>query len=122
MDTDKTIRRGEIYYADFGNSPGAAITGMHPALIISNNLGNEHGPTVIVAAITSKIKKTGMPTHIPLDNEEACCHGMVMAEQVKTVDKADIFAKCGQVSDAFIQKVDRAVAISMGLVQKYNYV
>lgn len=118
---EKTYRRGEIYYADFGDSLDSTINKVRPALIISNNKGNTHSPTVIVVALSSKYKKLSLPTHIVLeDNTGLRRRGIVMTEQVKTLDKSSLLKKCGQVSEAFLERVNRAVAISMGLDQKYN--
>lgn len=118
---EKTYRRGEIYFADFGDTPGASINKIRPALIISNNRGNAHSPTVIVVALSSKYKKMNLPTHILMESNTGLKRrGIVMTEQVKTLDKTSLLEKCGQVSEAFLERVNRAVAISMGLDQKYN--
>lgn len=120
-DKNKKIRRGDIYYADFGNSGDSAQNGVRPALVISNNLGNEYGPTVIVVAVTSKKKKLNMPTHLILECGTGLNRpGIVMAEQVKTMDKSSLQEKVGKVSNEFLEKVDRAISISVGLIPKYN--
>ena len=63
------IHRGDIYYLDFGNQPGSTVHGIRPAMVVQNNVGNRHSPTVIVAAITAEIKKTRQPTHVQLGSQ-----------------------------------------------------
>lgn len=69
---NKPIFRGDIYYVDFGNVPGSLMQGIRPAMVLQNNVGNRHAPTVIVAAITTEIKKLRQPTHILIGARYGC--------------------------------------------------
>lgn len=112
------ILRGEIYMADFGQQNGSEICGIRPALIISNNMGNKYGPTVIVAAITSRLKALYMPTHLILSQTlgtNSKKRSMVELEQIRTLDKTALKAKIGEVDEASIRKIDHALNISLGL-------
>ena len=85
-----TVRWGEIYLCDLGSNKGSVQSGIRPVLVIQNNIGNDNGPTTVVATISSVLKKLNQPTHILLDTscglkEES----IVMLEQVRTVDKAN---------------------------------
>lgn len=118
---EKTIRRGDIFYADFGEAEGSSMRGIRPALIISNNLGNENGPTVIVVAITSHIKAMHLPTHLVVESGIGLNKkSMLVFEQLKTIDKACLKDKIGQVSQSFLKRVDQALEASIGLNRRYN--
>ena len=115
------VYRGEIYYVDFEQNAGSSMNGLRPALVISNDVGNQHGPTVIVAAISSSIKAMWLPTHLIVEyNKGLKTKSMVMLEQIKTVDKACLQEKVGSVSADFLEKVDRALTVSVGLDEKFN--
>ena len=117
------IRRGDIYYADFGEAEGSAMQGRRPALIISNNKGNENSPVVIVAAITSSPKAKHLPTHLIMERRAGLWRkSMLLLEQICTMDKSLLGEKLGQVSEDFLKKVDRALGISVGLDSQYNSV
>lgn len=121
MDIANTVYRGEIYYVDFEKNTGSSVNGLRPALVISNNVGNKHGPTVIVAAISSSIKAMWLPTHLIVEyNKGLKTKSMVMLEQIKTVDKACLHEKIGSVSPDFLEKVDKALTVSVGLNSNFN--
>lgn len=121
MAEEKIIRRGDIYFADFGDNPGSAMRGRRPALVISNDAGNTHSPTVIVVAITSKTKAMHLPTHLKMEWTPGLrTRGTVLLEQITTMDKDRLDNKIGQVSTEFLDRVDRALEISIGLNSKYN--
>ena len=104
------IKRGEIYFADLGNENiGSEQSGTRPVLIIQNNIGNKYSPTVIVACITSKIFKNEIPTHVRIDQ------GLVLCEQIKTIDKTRLREKVTELRTSDIDKVNRAVKLSLGL-------
>ena len=112
-----TVKRGEIYYADLSPVVGSEQGGIRPVLIIQNDVGNLHSPTVIAAAITSRQAKSKMPTHITL--RAAHCglahDSMVLLEQVRTLDKARLKAKTGELSLSDMYRVNRALSVSLGL-------
>jgi mRNA interferase MazF len=118
LDTQQNIvRRGEIYYADLSPVVGSEQGGMRPVLIVQNDVGNRYSPTVIAAAITSQQNKARLPTHIEI---EARTYGLskdsiVLLEQVRTLDKRRLREKMGCLDERAMQRVDNAIAISLGL-------
>ncbi|MBQ6380090.1 MAG: type II toxin-antitoxin system PemK/MazF family toxin [Clostridia bacterium] len=111
------IKRGEIYYADLSPVVGSEQGGMRPVLIIQNDVGNMHSPTVIAAAITSRQSKARMPTHIIVKAEQCGLphDSMVLLEQVRTLDKTRLKGKTGQISLRDMLRVDKALSVSLGL-------
>ena len=113
------ILRGEIYYADLTPVVGSEQGGMRPILIIQNNTGNKFSPTVIAAAITSQLTKGRLPTHIELKQQDSATHGLpkdsvILAEQLRTLDKKRLKEKIGSLNKPLMQKVDKALLISLG--------
>ena len=82
------IRRGDIYYADLRPVIGSEQGGIRPVLIIQNDTGNKHSPTVIVAAITSKMNKAKLPTHIEIDSKkyDIVKDSVILLEQLRTIE------------------------------------
>jgi mRNA interferase MazF len=113
------VRRGEIYYADLSPVVGSEQGGLRPVLIIQNDIGNRYSPTVIVAAITSKIDKARLPTHIEIQAEEygLTKDSVVLAEQVRTIDKRRLRERVGVLSSEAMNSVDEALQISMGVTE-----
>lgn len=113
------IRRGEIYYADLSPVVGSEQGGLRPVLIIQNDIGNRYSPTVIVAAITSKIDKAKLPTHIelPADEYGLTRDSVVLAEQVRTIDKRRLRERVGVLPGEIMGEVDEALQISMGVTE-----
>ena len=111
------IKKGDIYYADLTPVIGSEQGGVRPVLVIQNDVGNRHSPTVIAAAITSKSGKHPLPTHIKLDNRFHGLHqnSMVLLEQVRTIDRARLKEYIGRLNAATMQYVDHAIAVSFGL-------
>ena len=112
-----TVRRGDIYYADLSPVVGSEQGGIRPVLVVQNDVGNKYSPTVIVAAITSKINKAKMPTHIELEGEK---HGLtkdsvILAEQIRTIDKRRLKERIGHLDQALEYSVNEALRISFGL-------
>ena len=111
------IKRGDIYYADLRPVVGSEQGGVRPVLIIQNDAGNRHSPTVICAAITSKMNKAKLPTHVELDHHR--CNIMkdsvVLLEQVRTIDKTRLKEKVCHLDDEMIEKVNQALIISMAI-------
>ena len=112
------IKRGDIYYADLSPVVGSEQGGIRPVLIIQNDIGNKYSPTVIATAITSQINKAKMPTHIELGANEygLSKDSVVLAEQIRTIDKRRLKEKIGHVEDEKMAKVNEALEISFGLI------
>lgn len=113
-------RRGEIYYADLSPVVGSEQGGVRPVLIVQNDIGNKFSPTVIVAAITSRIDKAKMPTHIELG---ASGHGLIkdsviLLEQIRTIDKKRLRERVGNLLPEDMQRVNDALLISLGFMGK----
>lgn len=115
-----TIKRGEIYYADLSPVVGSEQGGMRPVLIVQNDVGNKHSPTVIAAAITSQREKAKLPTHIDV-NATACGlakDSVVLLEQIRTIDKKRLKDRMGVLDYTSMSKVNTALSISFGLEQQ----
>ncbi len=115
--TNMTIKRGEIYYADLSPVVGSEQGGIRPVLIVQNDIGNRHSPTVIAAAITSQREKAKLPTHITLDavNCGLAKDSVVLLEQVRTLDKKRLKERMGELGTADMHRVDSALSVSFGL-------
>lgn len=111
------VHRGEVFYADLSPVVGSEQGGVRPVLILQNDVGNRHSPTVIAAAITSKQDKTNLPTHIGLQAQTCglARDSIVLLEQIRTLDKRRLREKAGQLSGDDQQRVDQALGISVGL-------
>ena len=111
------VKRGDIYYADLSPVVGSEQGGMRPVLIVQNDTGNRHSPTVIAAAITSQLGKARLPTHIELHG--ASCglsrDSVILLEQIRTLDKSRLRERMGKLPDAVMEKVNGAIAVSFGL-------
>ena len=111
------IKRGELYYADLSPVVGSEQGGLRPVLIIQNDVGNRYSPTVIAAAITSKMGKTRLPTHIDIyaDKVGLAKDSVILLEQVRTLDKRRLKEKMGHLDDGVMSEVNTAIAVSFGL-------
>ena len=111
------IRRGDIFYADLSPVVGSEQGGIRPVLIIQNNVGNRHSPTVICAAITSKMNKAKLPTHIEISasSYKIVKNSVILLEQIRTIDKSRLREKVCHLNCSLIQRVDRALRISLSL-------
>jgi len=112
-----TIKRGDIYYADLSPVVGSEQGGVRPVLIVQNDMGNKHSPTVIAAAITSQHDKSKLPTHIQVhaDNCGLARDSIVLLEQVRTLDKRRLKEHMGSLDSASMVRVNRALSVSFGL-------
>jgi mRNA interferase MazF len=111
-----SILRGELYYADLNPVVGSEQGGIRPVLIIQNDIGNKHSPTVIVAAITSKATKATLPTHCHLNpNIGLEQDSIALLEQIRTIDKQRLKDYIGALDHNDILVIDKALAISIGL-------
>lgn len=111
------IKRGDIYYADLSPVVGSEQGGIRPVLIVQNDVGNKYSPTVIAAAITSKIDKNKMPTHIDVGALEYGLErdSVILLEQIRTLDKKRLREKMGHLDEDVMNKVNSAISVSFGL-------
>lgn len=111
------VKRGDIFYADLSPVVGSEQGGMRPVLIVQNDTGNKHSPTVIAAAITSQTGKARLPTHIELNAQSVGLsrNSVILLEQVLTIDKSRLRERMGKLDDTTMTKVDNAIAVSFGL-------
>jgi len=111
------IRRGDIYYADLRPVIGSEQGGVRPVLVIQNDIGNKHSPTVICAAITSKMNKAKLPTHVELNTRRCAMvrDSVILLEQLRTIDKQRLKEKICHIGGARVQEVDRALKVSLEL-------
>ena len=111
------MRRGDMYYADLRPVIGSEQGGIRPVLIVQNDVGNKHSPTIICAAITSRMNKAKLPTHIELSTEKYDMDkdSVVLLEQLRTIDKKRLKDKVCHLDAKIMQKVNRALMISLEL-------
>lgn len=114
-----TYLRGDMYYADLGKGIGSEQEGYRPIVIIQNNVGNKHSPTVIIASITSKRDaKAKLPTHYLIEAEDGLqLPSIVLLEQLRTIDKRRLSSFIGHLSEKHIQGINHALAVSVGLIE-----
>ena len=112
------IKRGDIFYADLSPVIGSEQGGIRPVLIVQNDIGNKYSPTVICAAITSQINKAKLPTHIEINSEEydLVKDSVVLLEQIRTIDKKRLKEKICHLENDLMEKVNKGLEISLGLV------
>lgn len=125
MNEQTVIRRGDIYYADLSPVVGSEQGGIRPVLIVQNDVGNRHSPTVIAAAITSQTGKARLPTHIEVtgngigDGKTTGCglakNSIILLEQIRTLDKKRLKDKMGHLDDTTMHRVNEALNVSFGL-------
>ena len=111
------IKRGDIYYADLSPVVGSEQGGLRPVLIIQNDIGNRYSPTVIAAAITSRMGKNRLPTHIDIhaDRVGLAKDSVVLLEQIRTLDKRRLKERMGHLDEQTMQTVNSAIAVSFGI-------
>lgn len=111
------IRRGDIFYADLRPVVGSEQGGIRPVLIIQNDVGNRHSPTVICAAITSKMNKAKLPTHVEIqaDRYQIVRDSVILLEQLRTIDKRRLKDRVCHLDDEMLTRVDRALQVSLEL-------
>lgn len=111
------IRRGDIYYADLRPVVGSEQGGIRPVLVIQNDTGNRHSPTVIVAAITSKMNKAKLPTHVEIEaaKYDIIKDSVILLEQLRTIDKRRLKDRVCHLDGAILSQVDRALAVSLDM-------
>ena len=111
------VRRGDIYYADLSPVVGSEQGGIRPVLIIQNDVGNRHSPTVICAAITSRMNKAKLPTHVELDVRKCQIvkNSVILLEQIRTIDKQRLKDMVCHLDKEIMNKVDEALRVSFEL-------
>ncbi|HIR96464.1 MAG TPA: type II toxin-antitoxin system PemK/MazF family toxin [Candidatus Merdisoma faecalis] len=111
------IRRGDIYYADLRPVVGSEQGGVRPVLVIQNDTGNRHSPTVIVAAITSKMNKAKLPTHVELSARQCQIvrDSVILLEQLRTIDKQRLKDKVCHLDESILARVNEALRVSLEL-------
>ena len=114
---DTSVKRGDIFYADLSPVIGSEQGGTRPVLIVQNDTGNKHSPTVIAAAITSQTGKARLPTHINIAGGSVGLSkdSVILLEQVRTIDKRRLREKMGRLDDQHMILVNNAIAVSLGL-------
>ena len=111
------VKRGDIYFADLSPVVGSEQGGMRRVLIVQNDTGNRHSPTVFAAAITSQMGKAKLPTHIELTSRTTGLNrdSVILLEQIRTIDKSRLRERMGRLDDATMKRVDNAINVSLGL-------
>lgn len=111
------IKRGDIYYADLRPVIGSEQGGVRPVLIVQNDTGNKHSPTVICAAITSKMNKAKLPTHVAINADEygVVKDSVILLEQVRTIDKSRLKERVCHLDRDIMEKIDKALLVSLSL-------
>ena len=111
------IKRGDVYYADLRPVVGSEQGGVRPVLIIQNDTGNRHSPTVICAAITSKMNKAKLPTHVEIESKKygIVKDSVILLEQVRTIDKTRLKEKVCHLDEEALSKIDQALLVSFSL-------
>jgi|SRR5690625_4459493 len=113
------MKRGDIYRGNLNPVVGSEQGGTRPVLVIQNDVGNKYSPTTIVAAITSRIRKAKLPTHVEILGEK---HNMdrdsvILLEQIRTIDKLRLKEKVAHLDEETMLRVNEALMISLGLVE-----
>lgn len=120
MEDKHVIKRGDIYYADLRPVIGSEQGGIRPVLIVQNDTGNRHSPTVICAAITSRMNKAKLPTHVEIEAKDfgVVKDSVILLEQVRTIDKSRLKEKVCHLDFDIMERIDDALEISFGLQRR----
>lgn len=116
------VKRGDVFFANLSPVVGSEQGGSRPVLVIQNNIGNKYSPTVIVAAITSRITKPRMVTHVALEAKKTGLErdSVVLLEQIRTIDKQRLAARVTHLDSQVMHDVDEALRVSIGLVRLHT--
>ena len=116
------MKRGDIYRADLDPVVGSEQGGVRPVVIIQNDMGNLHSPTVIVAAVTTRCKKPELPVHVRITAEESglARDSVVLTEQVRTLEKTRLTRYLGTLTEEAMGRIDRALQMSLGTMRREN--
>lgn len=117
------VKKGDLYFADLSPVVGSEQGGVRPVLVVQNDVGNKYSPTIIVAAVTSQINKAKLPTHVELEatNGGLSKNSVVLLEQLRTIDKQRLKEHIGTLSDTEMPNVDRALSVSLGIVDTKSH-
>lgn len=109
------IKKGDIFFASLGDTVGCEQSGVRPVVVIQNNVGNRFSPTIIVAAITSSIKKANLPVHLELSMEDSKLpsKSVVLLEQIRTIDKRRLVSKVSTLDQQILNKIDAKLKVSL---------
>ena len=110
------IMRGDLFSACLDPVVGSEQGGIRPVLVVQNDVGNRYSPTVIVLAITGQVNKTKLPTHVPVaaGNTGLARDSVVLAEQIRTLDKRRLREKIGSLRPEVMEQVSEAMRVSLG--------
>lgn len=111
------VGRGDVFYVNLDPVIGSEQGGVRPVLILQNDIGNRHSPTVIVAAISSRTGKGRLPVHVELDGEKYGLdkNSIVLLEQIRTIDKERLHGWVTRLDGAVMCRVNQAIVVSLGL-------
>ena len=118
---EKTIKRGDIYYANLNPVVGSEQGDVRPVLVVQNDVGNIHSPTIVVTPITKNLRKNPLPTHVILLSSAACGLGtdsLVLVEQIRTIDRSRLSGYIGRIGKKEQQQIDVALAVCVGIEQR----
>lgn len=116
----KEIRRGDIFYCDLNPYRGSEQGGVRPVLVIQNDTGNRHSPTVIIAPITGSLNKSKLPTHVDISHSGLSVDSIVLLEQIQTRDRCRFSGYIGRLDDEAMKSVNEAIQISLGLYPRLH--
>lgn len=111
----KMVRRGDIWMADLrAGVIGSEQGEVRPVLVVQNNIGNKHSPTVTIIPLTSK-RKNNLPTHVILNEPCLPIRSIALVEQIRTIDKSRLIRYIGRISESIMNQINEAIAIQVGL-------
>lgn len=111
------IQKGDIFYADLGETVGSEQSGIRPVLIIQNDVGNKYSPTVIITPLTSKAKKLDQPTHVVIGKRFGLTeYSYALLEQVRTIDRARLCEYVGHADEPVMSRLNAALRVSLNLI------
>ena len=110
------IQKGDIFYANLGETVGSEQSGIRPVLVIQNNVGNKYSPTLIITPLTSKAKKLAQPTHVIIGKSFGLTeYSYALLEQIRTIGRNRLLEYVGSVDESVMVKVDDALRVSLNL-------
>jgi len=113
------IHKGDLYFADLGETIGSEQSGMRPVVVLQNDIGNKYSPTIIVSPLTTKNKKMFLPTHVDFGKRFGLKEeSIALLEQIRTIDRSRIIRYIGKADRKIMRQVDAAIAVSFGLSDK----
>ena len=112
------VKKGDLYFADLSPVVGSEQGGVRPVLVVQNDVGNKHSPTVICAAITSKMNKAKLPTHVEIEagRYHIVKDSVILLEQLRTIDKRRLKDRVCHLDVELLQRVDKALQVSLELL------